>query len=158
MDQADPAASLNWVLDDLVRRVDGIRQAVVLTRDGLPLAASDGMERADAEHLSAVAAGVQSLARGVGLHFGGGEVRQTIIEMDAALLFIVAAGKGSCLAVLCPADANPGLIAYEMAMLVKRIGKHLSASPRSTAGRAAANGTGQAAKISNGGAPEGPPG
>jgi len=126
--------SMNWVLDDLVRRVDGVRQAVLLSRDGLTLGCSRGMGRDDADHLSAVAAGVQSLARGAGDHFGGGSVRQTIIEMDTALLFIAAAGHGTCLAVLCQADAEPGLIAYEMAMLAKRIGRHLTASPRSAAG------------------------
>jgi predicted regulator of Ras-like GTPase activity (Roadblock/LC7/MglB family) len=139
MEPADPSVTLNWVLDDLVSRVDGVRQAVVLSRDGLALASSKGMTREDTEHLAAVAAGLQSLARGAGQRFGGGSVRQTIIEMETALLLIAAAGKGSCLAVLCPSDANPGLIAYEMAMLAKRIGQHLAANPRPPAA-AGANG------------------
>lgn len=121
---------MSWVLDDLVRRVEGITQAVLLSRDGLTLGASQGLTGQDSERLSAMAAGVQSLARGVALHFEGGELRQTIIEMESALLFIVAAGQGSCLAVLCPLDSDPGLIAYEMAMLVKRIGRHLAAGQR----------------------------
>jgi predicted regulator of Ras-like GTPase activity (Roadblock/LC7/MglB family) len=130
MELPDPIATLSGVLDDLVRRVDGISQAVVLSRDGLALAASQGMSREQGEHMAAVAAGLHSLARGAGQQFGGGAVRQTIIEMETALLFIAAAGKGSCLAVLCPVDANPGLIAYEMAMITKRIGRHLAANPR----------------------------
>ncbi len=140
MEQPGSGATMDWILDDLVRRVEGIRQAVVLSRDGLTLGASHGLSREDADHFSAVAAGLQSLARGAGQRFQGGEVHQTIIEMEAALLFVIAAGKGSCLAVLCPADANPGLIAYEMGMLVKRIRKHLTASPRPTAVPAAAEG------------------
>jgi predicted regulator of Ras-like GTPase activity (Roadblock/LC7/MglB family) len=141
MEQAGPPTGMSWVLDDLVRRVDGVTQAVVLSRDGLTLGASRGLSREDGDHLSAVAAGVQSLARGAGVHFQGGNVRQTIIEMDAALLFIAAAGKGSCLAVICRADAEPGLIAYEMAMLAKRIGQHLAVNPRMTAdGRTPADG------------------
>jgi predicted regulator of Ras-like GTPase activity (Roadblock/LC7/MglB family) len=130
MEQVDPATTLNSVLDDLVRRVNCISHAIVLSRDGLALASSKGMSREETEHLAAVASGLQSLARGAGQQFGGGGVRQTIIEMETALLFIAAAGKGSCLAVLCPSDANPGLIAYEMAMLSKRIGQHLAANPR----------------------------
>ena len=31
---------------------------------------------------------------------------------------------------MCPASADAGLIAYEMAMLVKRAGPHLVAQPR----------------------------
>jgi predicted regulator of Ras-like GTPase activity (Roadblock/LC7/MglB family) len=62
-------------------------------------------------------------------------VRQTIIELEQAFLFVTAAGHGSCLAVMCPANANAGLVAYEMAMLVKRAGPHLAAQPRLTARR-----------------------
>ena len=45
-------------------------------------------------------------------------------------LFITAAGQGTCLAVLADVDADGGLIAYEMAVLVKRVGQHLAANPR----------------------------
>jgi predicted regulator of Ras-like GTPase activity (Roadblock/LC7/MglB family) len=130
MPQAGLTATMSWVLDDLVRRVDGISRAVVLSRDGLTLGASQGLSREDAEHLAAVAAGMQSLARGAALRFDGGQARQSIIHMDRALLFVMAAAQGSCLAVLSPADADHGLIAYEMAMLVKRLGQYLAANPR----------------------------
>lgn len=129
--EASPAGDeLSWLLDDLATRVSDIKQAVILSRDGLTVAASQTLSREDAEHLSALAAGVQSLARGAGEHFSLGEVRQTIIELEQAFLFVTAAGYGSCLAVMCPASADAGLIAYEMAMLVKRAGPHLVAQPR----------------------------
>jgi len=127
---ATAGQELSWLLDDLSGRVDQIRQAVILSRDGLTIAATQSLSREDAEHLSALAAGVQSLARGAGEHFGLGGVRQTIIELEQAFLFVTAAGNGCCLAVLCPASADAGLIAYEMAMLVKRAGPHLVAQPR----------------------------
>jgi predicted regulator of Ras-like GTPase activity (Roadblock/LC7/MglB family) len=126
----EPGRDLGWLLDDLVDRVHDFRQIVILSRDGLVVAASRHLSREDAEHLSALAAGVQSLARGAGKHFGVGEVRQTIIELDEALLFVTAAGQGSCLAALCPANANAGVVAYEMALLVKRAGPHLGSHPR----------------------------
>ena len=130
MAQADTTGQLSWLLDNLVDQVEHVRQAVVLSRDGLVVAASRGLTPEDSEHLSALAAGLQSLARGAGRHFRAGEVRQTIIEMDFAFLFVIAAGRGTCLAVLTSADANVGLIAYEMAMLVRRMGKYLAAEPR----------------------------
>ncbi len=130
MAQGNTAGQLSWLLDNLVGRVDPIRQAVVLSRDGLVVAASANMSREDSDHLSALAAGVQSLARGAGRHFAGGEVRQTIIEMESAFLFVMAAGQGTCLAVLSAPDANVGVMAYEMAMLVRRMGKYLTAPPR----------------------------
>lgn len=121
---------LNWLLDDLTTRVGAVRQAVILSTDGLAIGHSRGLSREDAEHLSAVAAGFQSLARGAGRHFGGGDVRQTIVEMESAFLFVTAAGQGTCLAVLANSDADVGHVAYEMAMLVKRVGQHISANPR----------------------------
>jgi predicted regulator of Ras-like GTPase activity (Roadblock/LC7/MglB family) len=130
MAQTDMTGQLSWLLDNLVNQVEHVQQAVVLSSDGLVVAASEGLTREDGEHLSALAAGVQSLARGTGRHFRGGEVRQTIIEMEHAFLFIIAAGRGTCLAVLTSEAPNVGVIAYEMAMLVRRMGKYLAAEPR----------------------------
>jgi len=75
---------LTWLLNDLVNPVPQARKAVMLTQGGLALGASAGLTREDAEHLAALAAGFYSMARGAGRHFGGGRVRQTIIEMEAA--------------------------------------------------------------------------
>lgn len=121
---------LNWLLDSLVGRVAQVRQAVVLSSDGLLVASSQGLSREEADHLSAVAASFHSLARSSARQFGGGTVRQNIVEMDHAFLFVTAAGSGACLAVLAAADADVGMIAYEMAMLVKRVGLHMSTLPR----------------------------
>ncbi|MFC7532599.1 roadblock/LC7 domain-containing protein [Actinoplanes sp. GCM10030250] len=125
------SANLTWLLDDLVERVPTAQQAVVLSADGLMLGCSAAMNREDAEHLSAMAAGFQSLAKGASRHFRAGQVRQTVVEMEEAFLFVTAAGQGACLAVLASADADLGLIAYEMAMLVTRVGQIMSAPERS---------------------------
>jgi uncharacterized protein len=125
------SANLTWLLDDLVERVPTARQAVVLSADGLMMGASAGLAREDAEHLSAMAAGFQSLAKGASRHFGAGPVRQTVVEMESAFLFVTAAGQGACLAVLASSDADLGLIAYEMAMLVTRVGASMAAPERS---------------------------
>ena len=130
MAQTDTTGQLSWLLDNLVDQVEHVQQALILSRDGLVVAASRGLTAEDGEHLSALAAGLQSLARGTGRHFRAGEVRQTIIEMEFAFLFVIAAGKGTCLAVLTSADPNVGLVAYEMAMLIRRMGKYLAAEPR----------------------------
>ncbi|MEV4760668.1 roadblock/LC7 domain-containing protein [Micromonospora sp. NPDC049559] len=127
-----PGAQLDWLLDDLVERVPTAQQAVVLSADGLLMGASANLTQEDAEHMSAMAAGFQSLAKGASRHFGAGAVRQTVVEMDEAYLFVTAAGQGACLAVLADADSDIGLIAYEMAMLVTRVGQNMSAARRSS--------------------------
>jgi predicted regulator of Ras-like GTPase activity (Roadblock/LC7/MglB family) len=121
---------LDWLLENLAAAVDGIVYAVVLSPDGLTLGRSPEVSDEAAGHLAALAAGVQSLARGAGQRFGYGEVSQTIVEMDALLLFITPAGRGTCLAVLADATADAGRVAYEMAVLIKRVGQHMIANPR----------------------------
>ena len=121
---------LDWLLDDLVERVPTAQRAVVLSADGLLMGASRDLEREDAEHMSAMAAGFQSLAKGASRHFQAGAVRQTVVEMEKSFLFVTAAGQGACLAVLAEATSDIGLIAYEMAMLVTRVGESITAPER----------------------------
>ena len=132
-DTASQPGRLDWLLDDLVRRVAPISRAVILSQDGIALGASGTLGRDDAEHLAALAAGFQSLARGAGRHFGGGEVRQTVIEMESVFLLVTAAGSGTCLAVIAEQGADLGLVAYEMAVLVRRAGDHIRVNTRASA-------------------------
>jgi predicted regulator of Ras-like GTPase activity (Roadblock/LC7/MglB family) len=121
---------LDWLLENLASTVFGVRSAVILSPDGLPLGRSPALSADVAEHLAALAAGTNSLARSAGQRFGYGEVSGTIIEMETALLFITPAGRGTCLALLATADADAGQIAYEMTELVRRVGQHMIANPR----------------------------
>src|ERR1700729_3956831 len=130
MTEAPAAGELSWLLRNLGTRVGHVRQAVVLSADGLTMGTSQGLSLDDADHLSALAAGVQSLARGASRRFRGGDVRQTVIEMDDALLFGTAAGHGARLARLAGGHADAGLVAYEMTVLVKRVGQRLAANSR----------------------------
>jgi len=130
---ASRVGQLDWLLNDLVRRVAEISKAVILSQDGMTLGASDTLGRDDAEHLAALAAGFQSLARGAARHFGGGAARQTIIEMESGFLLVTAAGGGTCLAVIAGPGADLGLVAYEMAILVRRSGEHIQVNTRASA-------------------------
>ncbi len=126
----DAGGELGWLLDETVAAIPAVRHAVVLSTDGLAVASSAGMPREDREHLAAVASGFHSLAKGASRHFEVGAVRQTMVEFDGGFLFVVAAGGGTCLAVFSGPDCDVGLVAYEMARLVRRVGEHLSAAPR----------------------------
>lgn len=121
-DTTNAAVDLAWLLDDLVHRVSDVDHAVVLSTDGMLIATSHRLDRDDAEHLAAVASGLNSLARGAGRHFGNGEVRRTVIELVSGFVFVTAAGSGACIAVLCDPDTDVGLVAYEMEMLAASVG------------------------------------
>jgi predicted regulator of Ras-like GTPase activity (Roadblock/LC7/MglB family) len=129
-----PRGELGWLLDDMVGAVPTVRHAVLLSNDGLAIAASSGLIREDGEHLAAIASGFHSLAKGAGRHFAVGRARQTMVEFEDGYLFVVAAGGGTCLAVFSGEGGDIGLIAYEMARLVHRVGEHMSTAPRVDAG------------------------
>lgn len=127
------ARDLARLLDELVDRVAHVDRGIVVSDDGLLIAASRCLSREEAEHLAAVASGFQSLARGTGRYINGGPVRQTIVELENAFFFVTAASEGACLAVQAAADADIGLIAYEMARLVAEVGDSLSTPVRAGA-------------------------
>ena len=56
--RASASVDISWLVNDLVDRVAHVHQAVVLSHDGLLIAKSTGLDREDAEHLSAVASGM----------------------------------------------------------------------------------------------------
>lgn len=127
---------LDWLLDELVKRVAGADRAVVLSSDGLLIGRSAKLSEEDGEHLAAVASAFQSLAQGAGRYFGGGQVQQTLVEMDHGFLFVTSAGQGACLALLAQEIVDVGVVAYEMNLMVKRVGAVLTAKPRETNGHA----------------------
>lgn len=127
----ETTGELNWLLDDLVSRVPQIGHAVVLSGDGLLVGASAELSRDDGERFAAIASGFHSLAKGAGSHFRAGAVVQTVVELEGGFLFAVSAGEGSCLSVYADANADVGLVAYEMARLVTRVAEHLAVPSRS---------------------------
>jgi predicted regulator of Ras-like GTPase activity (Roadblock/LC7/MglB family) len=121
---------LNWLLNDLVKRLAGADQAIVLSGDGLLLGRSETLDRDSADHLAAIASAFQSLSRGVGTRFGKGLVQQTVVELEYGYLVVTEAGEGACLALLASVNADLGMVAYEMNVIVQQVGGSLSASPR----------------------------
>ncbi|MGW6728001.1 roadblock/LC7 domain-containing protein [Nocardia sp. NPDC055029] len=125
-----PMDSLDWLIDDLIGRLPGAEKAVVLSDDGLVIARSQTVEREAAEHLAAMASALGSLARGVGIQFGKGGVQQTVVELEEGYLIVTEAGYGACLALLTSVDSDLGMVAYEMNVIVEKVGDKLSAAPR----------------------------
>jgi predicted regulator of Ras-like GTPase activity (Roadblock/LC7/MglB family) len=121
---------LNWLLNDLVRRLAGAEQAIVLSGDGLLLGRSAGLDRDSADNLAAMASAFQSLSRGVGAQFGKGLVQQTVVELEYGYLVVTEAGEGARMALLASVNADLGMVAYELNVIVQQVGGIFSASPR----------------------------
>ena len=72
---------LDWLLVDFSRRTAGVRHGLVVSRDGLRLAASERIDTGLADQLAAITSGLVSLAQGAARAFGAEPVQQTIVEM-----------------------------------------------------------------------------
>jgi len=124
------ARSLNWLVGNFANATPGVAHAMVVSADGLPVAVSARLDRPRADQLAAIASGLASLTIGASRCFGGGLVKQTVVEMEGGFLFVMSISDGSCLAVLAAAGGNVGVVAYEMAVLVARVGDVLTPSLR----------------------------
>jgi predicted regulator of Ras-like GTPase activity (Roadblock/LC7/MglB family) len=118
-------------VDDFVNRVAGVAHALVLSAEGMPLAASAYLPRDRADQLAAVASGLVSLTQGAARCFDAGEVVQTVVEMQRGIVLLMSISDGSSLAVLASPDCDIGLVGYEMTLLVDRVGQQLT--PRNRA-------------------------
>ena len=116
------ARNLNWLVQNFAERVPGVAESVVVSADGLPIAASEGLDRDAADRFAAMASGLIGLAFGAAGRFGGGAVTQVMIEMENAIIFVTGISDGSSLAVTAAGDCDIGLVAYEMAVLVEKAG------------------------------------
>lgn len=114
------AANFNWLLDNFVKSVPGVRHTLVVSADGLLMAMSHELDRTRGDQLAAIVAGLSSLTRGAARQLVAGEVRQAIVEMDNAFLFQMTISDGSVLGVVTDASCDVGMVGYEMALLVSR--------------------------------------
>ena len=124
---------LDWLLVDFVRSTAGARHALVVSADGLRLAASEEIGEALGDQLAAVTSGLLSLAQGVATAFTAGPVRQTIVEMAGGYLFVTSISEGSVLAVLAERACDMAMIGDEMTLLAARVGHMLTPGRRTAA-------------------------
>lgn len=131
-----PAAmqNMSWLLSNFADNVAGIAHVIAVSADGLLLASSRDLPSDRAEQLAAITAGVVSLTDGASRTFTGGDVLQTIVEMDSGYLFLMSISDGSSLSVLASRSCDVGQVGYEMALLVERVGAALVPLPREAVG------------------------
>ena len=123
---SDEANNVNWLVNNFVTQVPGASEAVVVSSDGLPIAASTGLDRDSVDRFAAVASGLIGLSYGAAGRFNGGAVTEVIVEMERAFLFVTGISDGSLLAVVADSGSDIGLIGYEMAVLVEKAGAALT--------------------------------
>jgi len=117
---------LGWLLGSFVRDTAGVREAVAVSSDGLLVAASDGLDRTDADHLAAIVSSLASLGRSAARRYDFQGLELIMIEMTRGFLLVSVIASGSCLGVVAEGDADVGLVGYEIGSLAKRFGPLLT--------------------------------
>ncbi|GAA3298511.1 roadblock/LC7 domain-containing protein [Dactylosporangium vinaceum] len=124
-----PRHEWGFLLDQLAA-VHGVAHAVAVSSDGLCLARSQSLEKDSAEQVAAFTTGIESLTRGIAKLMQANPVEQVVVDMAGGRIVVMAIGDGSILTVLAAKDAEMGQIAYEMAMLINRVGAVLTPQQR----------------------------
>src|SRR4029077_6615493 len=117
----DSRDSLDWLGSRLAPKASGGSHPILVSADGLLVAASEHMPGERADQLAAVASGLASLSTGAAQLFDGGCACQSVVEMENGYLLLMRVGDGPNLATLPTRNCDIGQIGYEMAILVERV-------------------------------------
>jgi uncharacterized protein len=120
------AQQFNWLLSQFAANTPEVIDAIAVSADGLLIAMSYRLDRADADRLAAITSAVMSLAHGAGAVYDLGVPNKVIIDLDRGYLLVSSISAGSALGVLATRAANLGNLAYEMAVFANRAGEVIS--------------------------------
>lgn len=122
------AQQFNWLLARFAEETASVREVIAVSSDGLLIAMSTEVTRADADRLAAITSAITSLARGAARVYGLGETNKVIIDLDRGYVLVCAISPGAALGVLAGKDANLGNLAYDIAMFANRVAVILTPS------------------------------
>ncbi len=130
--QARPVSAdvrnFNWLLSNFVDTTAGVTDAVAVSSDGLLMAMSITLERAGAEQLAVIIAGMTSLGESTARCFALGALDQVIVAMDEGYPFVASVSDGTSLGVVADRRCDVGAVGYQMQLLVQRAGAVLTPS------------------------------
>ncbi|MFW9998300.1 MAG: roadblock/LC7 domain-containing protein [Candidatus Odinarchaeota archaeon] len=116
----DRLAIIENVLNSVKIRIPDIQGLVVVTKDGLPIAASLD-SRVDEDRISAMTAASLNLAERVVIELNRGELSEMIIKGVDGLVIIMDAGEEAVLTGITHSDAKLGLVLLDMKRAAKKL-------------------------------------
>jgi predicted regulator of Ras-like GTPase activity (Roadblock/LC7/MglB family) len=117
------AQQFNWLLSQFAGNTPEVIDAIAVSSDGLLVAMSNKMDRANADRLAAITSAMLSLAQGAGAVYDLGLPNKVIVDLDRGYLLVASISAGATLGVLATRSANLGNVAYEMAVFSNRAGE-----------------------------------
>ncbi|WP_406129745.1 roadblock/LC7 domain-containing protein [Streptomyces sp. NBC_00989] len=127
---------LSWVLDELVKAPEA-RHAVLLSADGLAMAASKDVGDVLADTIAASTSGLQALSRNCAQFVSDQDTpwQQTMVQYRDGFLFVITAGNGSFLVASAGMHVEVANFSYLMADTVKRLGDAMAVEARQHTGQ-----------------------
>ena len=117
------AQQFNWLLSQFASNTPEVVDAIAVSSDGLLIAMSHKLDRANADRLAAITSALSSLAIGAGRVYELGVPNKIIIDLEGGYLLVSSISAGATLGVLASRAANLGNLAYEMAVFANRAGE-----------------------------------
>jgi predicted regulator of Ras-like GTPase activity (Roadblock/LC7/MglB family) len=114
------AQNFNWLVARFAQETAGVIAAIAVSSDGLLVASSAVLERANADRLAAISSAMLSLANGVSECYPLGEPDKVVIELADGYLLVCTISVGCALGVLAAKQASLGTVAFEMALFANR--------------------------------------
>src|SRR5256886_3505423 len=100
------AQNFNWLVARFAQETAGVIAAIAVSSDGLLVAMSAELERANADRLAAIRSAILSLSHGVSERYPLGEPHQVVIEPAQGYLLVCTISVGCALGVLATKQAS----------------------------------------------------
>ena len=123
---SNEAQQFNWLVNQFATNTPEVIDAIAVSADGLLIAMSHKLDRADADRLAAITSAVISLAHGAGKVYDLGEPNKVIMDLNGGYVLVSSISAGATLGVLATRQAKLGDLGYEMAVFANRAGEVIS--------------------------------
>lgn len=121
-DITDKLTHIETILNDCKTRISDIQGLLLVSREGLPIAASLSTSGdTDEDRLSAMTAAALNLAERVVVELNKGNLKEMTVKGDAGLVIIIQVGEQAVLTGTTLSEARLGLILLEMKRTAKSI-------------------------------------
>ena len=119
--------------EQIHKSIQGVQEAVIVTNDGLVVAAypgtGDGRNAHDdvgsSHWVAALAAEIIAQSRRAFGELAQGAVNRILIDGESGSMIVIPAGDDACLAVMVDNQAKLGLAMYQIAQVAEQIGSLL---------------------------------
>lgn len=116
-----------FVMQNFADATTGVRHALIVSSDGLPVVAAAGLHPDVADPLSAMSSGMLAMGENIARLFGAPHCEQLLTKFPGAgYLVFMKMSNVAGLVVLVEEGANLGTVAFAMARLVDNVGHALT--------------------------------